>query len=480
MKHIQTKITLTYVAFAFLILVAVGVLSSIGVESYFTRNTVRDLGSQADAILLLVTRDAALPIDVVDQRLKELGRAANIRITLIDAAGRVLTDSDVPFSQLQQVENHLQRPEIQEALQKKIGSITRHSNTVGKDMLYIAKAVDTIPIAGGSHGLKFVRVSVPLEEVQRSLAEIRFNIFLAGVGVLLLVLVVSTFISRNISGPMAAIAEGVQRIRSGDLEARIDVNSDDEIGHVANAVNEMVGKLKEDIVHLKKLERVRSEFLGNVSHELRTPLFSLQGFLETLLEGAVDDPRVNREFLQKAFNHASRLNVLLGDLITISHIESGEMKMSFRYFKIKEFLRLVTRDFHPVAEQNRVKIRFEDLTPGDPEVLGDKERLRVVLDNLIQNAIKYNKPNGAVVLVCQREDGNVRVSVTDTGVGIEPEHQPRVFERFYRVDKNRSREVGGTGLGLAIVKHIIEAHGSTVSVTSTVGKGSTFSFTLKT
>jgi two-component system, OmpR family, phosphate regulon sensor histidine kinase PhoR len=480
MRHIQTKITLTYIVFAFLVIVAVGLLSSIGVESYFTRHLVRELGSHADAIVLLVTRDASLPGDTLDLRLKELGRAANIRITLIDATGTVLTDSDVPFSQLPRIENHLQRPEIQEALHKKIGWNTRHSTTVGREMLYMAKAVEIPPIPGVLQNLKFIRVSVPLENVQRSLAEIRFNIFLAGLGVLLLVFVVSTFISRRISRPMAAIAEGVQRIRSGDLEARIEVNSEDEIGQVANAVNDMVGKLKEDIVHLKKLERVRSEFLGNVSHELRTPLFSLQGFLETLMEGAVDDPKVNREFLQKAYSHASRLNVLLGDLITISHIESGEMKMSFRYFQIKEFLSHVAKDFQSVAEQNHVKIRFDDRIPGDPEVMGDKERLRVVMDNLIQNAIKYNKHDGTVVIACQSENGTVRVSVTDTGVGIEPDHQPRVFERFYRVDKNRSREVGGTGLGLAIVKHIIEAHGSTVRLTSAVGKGSTFSFTLKT
>jgi two-component system phosphate regulon sensor histidine kinase PhoR len=256
--------------------------------------------------------------------------------------------------------------------------------------------------------------------------------------------------------------------------------SDDEVGRVAQAVNEMVDKLKADIVQLKKLERVRTEFLGNVSHELRTPIFSLQGFLETLLEGAIDDPNVSRNFLKKAYNHSQRLNTLLGDLITISQIESGEMKMSFRYFNLREFLSTLVEEFHPTAEHSNVKLHLVEGLPSDVEVLGDKERLRVVLENLLDNAIKYNNPGGEATVSFERQSGNVLVKVADTGVGIAPEHQPRVFERFYRVDKTRSREVGGTGLGLAIVKHIIEAHGSSVQIESVVGKGSVFSFALKT
>jgi two-component system phosphate regulon sensor histidine kinase PhoR len=156
------------------------------------------------------------------------------------------------------------------------------------------------------------------------------------------------------------------------------------------------------------------------------------------------------------------------------------MMLSFRYFRVREFLNSIVNDFRDVAERNDVKVSLDVRLSGEVDVYGDKERLSVALANLVENAIKYNKPNGGVVVSCEQVNGHVRIRVADTGLGIETEHLSRIFERFYRVDKNRSRDVGGTGLGLAIVKHIIEAHGSTVSVESEVGKGSVFSFSLKT
>jgi two-component system phosphate regulon sensor histidine kinase PhoR len=174
-----------------------------------------------------------------------------------------------------------------------------------------------------------------------------------------------------------------------------------------------------------------------------------------------------------------RLNNLLTDLIDISRIESGEMKMSFRYFDLRDFLQNVLHELRPMAEQSGIRLFFEYESHAPVEVLGDKERLHEALNNLILNAIKYNNPNGEVRVSYDILDGAVRIVVADTGIGIAPEHLPRIFERFYRVDKERSRETGGTGLGLAIVKHIVEAHGSKVDVRSELGKGSAFSFTLR-
>jgi two-component system phosphate regulon sensor histidine kinase PhoR len=219
--------------------------------------------------------------------------------------------------------------------------------------------------------------------------------------------------------------------------------------------------------------------LGNVSHELRTPIFALQGMLETLLNGALDDRTVNRDFVQRALDNTQRLNTLLGDLIEISRIESGEMKMSFRYFDLSEFLEHIMEEMLPIARKNNLELLFTKFQEKI-EVLGDKERLRQVMINLIDNAIKYTNAGGNITLSCERANDGVRIEVKDTGTGISQEHLPRIFERFYRIDKERSREAGGTGLGLAIVKHIIEAHGSKVDVQSEVTKGSTFSFSLKT
>jgi two-component system phosphate regulon sensor histidine kinase PhoR len=277
---------------------------------------------------------------------------------------------------------------------------------------------------------------------------------------------------------LRAIADAVAKIRAGELSVTLPA-SPGNVGVLATEINALTTKLRQDLSEMKKLQRVRSEFLGNVSHELRTPIFSLQGFLETLLDGAVDDPHVNRDFLTKAYTHSQRLNTLLGELITISQIESGEMKMSFRYFNLATFLSTLIDEFRPTAEQYHARLQLAAGLPRDVEVQGDKERLRVVFENLIENAIKYNKPNGEVILSYEPHDAHVTIRVSDTGVGIAKEHQARIFERFYRVDTNRSREVGGTGLGLAIVKHIVEAHGSAITVTSEFGQGSTFTFDLK-
>jgi two-component system phosphate regulon sensor histidine kinase PhoR len=326
---------------------------------------------------------------------------------------------------------------------------------------------------------QYIRLCVPFEDVKDQINHIRSIVIIVGIGVMLVIVVVSIIVSRRITKPMEQIAYGVEQIRSGDLNAQLVISSNDEIGLVAHAINELVQKLKSDIVQLKKSEHVRSQFLGNVSHELRTPIFAVQGYLETLLNGAVDDPSVNRSFLEKAQSNLSRLNALLEDLINISQIESGEMKMSFRFFHVNEFLESIAKEFEPIAANRNVVLQLSLSTSADDEAFGDKERLRQVLNNLIGNAINYNKPKGEVVLSSEKTADGIQISVRDTGVGVPSEHISRIFERFYRVDNDRSRALGGTGLGLAIVKHIIEAHGSQVQVESKTGEGSIFRFVLK-
>ena len=480
MKRIQTKITLTYLVLAVVIIAGVGIISSFEIESLFESRLIHELEQQADIVHTLLTKETFSSERARAASIQSLAEVLGARITLIAEDGKVVVDSDVPFDQLSGVENHLLRPEVQDALSKMVGVNIRHSATVGRDFLYVAKQFkDSVPSAA-MENVRFIRISAHIEDMKKNVNDIRWDVFWAGIITLTLIIGASIVVSRRISRPMVAIAESVEKIRGGDLEKHIESTTDDEIGHVARAVNELVDKLKADIVELKKLQRARSEFLGNVSHELRTPIFTLQGYLETLLNGAVDDPSVNRLFIEKASAHAARLNALLNDLIDISRIESGDMKMSFRYFRINEFLELVVNDFQQAAIQRHVGLRLSMETGAEIEVFGDKERLRGVLSNLIDNAIKYNKEGGEVVVSTELQEGKVRIVVADTGAGIAEEHLTRIFERFYRIDKDRSREVGGTGLGLAIVKHIVEAHGSKVDVNSVVGKGTSFSFILKT
>jgi two-component system phosphate regulon sensor histidine kinase PhoR len=313
-----------------------------------------------------------------------------------------------------------------------------------------------------------------------------FPATLFSISLLLFILAVafSAWNARRLVRPLIDLVPQADEVAKGKLVVSNHGSHDvpAEVQSLARAIDRISENQARDLAAMQKLERVRSEFLANVSHELRTPIFAVQGFIETLLDGAIDDPEVNRDFLERARLQAARLNALLSDVIDISRIESGEMRMSFRLFDIVAFLSELVREMQVLAEFKKIKLHFTNKIEGGRsiEAFGDKERLKQVMINLIDNAIKYTNTGGnvEVELTLQAAD-SLRVTVTDTGIGIDAEHLPRLFERFYRVDKDRARNSpGGTGLGLAIVKHITEAHRGKLSVESEPGKGSSFSFTV--
>lgn len=269
----------------------------------------------------------------------------------------------------------------------------------------------------------------------------------------------------------------IRKIRKNELADSSSIKLGKLLEHLEFEVKEMYTQNENAIAYLKKLEKIRTEFLGNVSHELRNPIFAIQGYIETLRDGAIDDPKVNKHFLEKANQHTINLSNLLNDLIDISMIESGEMRMSYRYFDINEFLQSVCDQLKALADEKKLELIFHP-SKKNLKLFGDKNKLKQVLDNLITNAIKYTE-KGKVEILVETDPKFGKIIIRDTGIGIPEEDLSRIFERFYRVDKVRSREVGGTGLGLAIVKHIIEAHGSKILVKSKLGEGSEFSFTLK-
>jgi two-component system phosphate regulon sensor histidine kinase PhoR len=232
-----------------------------------------------------------------------------------------------------------------------------------------------------------------------------------------------------------------------------------------------------DITKLSKLEKVRRDFVANVSHELRTPLTAIKGYTETLLEGEIQDPSQLHEFLTVIANHAERLSLIVQDLLSLSQIESNDFKPSLQPVSLK---RLAERIVGIISDMTRKKLITLTLNiPEDiPKILADELLLEQAMLNLIDNAVKYTRGGGTVTLSAQSKGNEVEVSVSDTGIGIASEHLPRIFERFYRVDKGRSREMGGTGLGLSIVKNIIEKHGGRVWAESELNEGSTFFFTI--
>lgn len=269
----------------------------------------------------------------------------------------------------------------------------------------------------------------------------------------------------------------INRILDNKIENIQEILLDKNLSVVNESLKKIFLNNQNMLANLSKIEQYRTEFLGNVSHELRTPIFAMQGFLETLLNGALLDNTVNRSFVEKAYKHSQNLNTLLNDLIDISMIESGKMRMSFRYFNLSEFLQSVYLENLNLAQRKQLNLILDDVNPK-LMVFGDQDRLNQVLNNLIQNAIKYTD-SGYIKISTINIKNKVEIIIEDTGIGIPPEDIPRIFERFYRIDKNRSRAEGGTGLGLSIVKHILEAHGEKIRVESTLGKGSKFSFYLR-
>jgi len=234
---------------------------------------------------------------------------------------------------------------------------------------------------------------------------------------------------------------------------------------------------QKEIDELKNLEAFRREFIADISHELKTPIFAAQGFVHTLLDGAVNDKSVRGKFLKKAAKSLDGLDALVQDLMILSHIETGQIKMHFETFDLYELTEEVIEQLEDKAEKRNVKLQID----GEKHkvlVYADWQRISQVMTNLISNAIKHSFEGGHVTVILENTKKNVHVHVRDHGEGISAEHLSRIFERFYRVDKSRSREKGGTGLGLAIVKHILENHNTKTDVESTPGKGSDFSFKL--
>jgi len=255
----------------------------------------------------------------------------------------------------------------------------------------------------------------------------------------------------------------------------------DEVDYLVKQTVRASKMVEKEIQRLNQIENYRKEFIGDISHELKTPIFAIQGFLETLLNGALDDKEVNRDFLKKAMRNVNRLVYLTKDLMEISKLETGELKSSIEEVYIKELVHDVVESLNYKAQKETVNIIVHEVNEN-LKVMADRNQIKQVLINLIENGIKYNKEGGQVSIGVKENPKNVSkilLSVEDNGIGIDETDLERVTERFFRVDKSRSREKGGTGLGLSIVKHIMEAHGEQFYIKSEVNKGTKVSFTLR-
>lgn len=256
-----------------------------------------------------------------------------------------------------------------------------------------------------------------------------------------------------------------------------DMNKD-VLSEVKENVENWANDKTKEIVQLKQLEKYRREFLGNVSHELKTPIFNIQGYVLTLLDGGLEDPSINKAYLERTEKSINRMINIVEDLESISRLESGELKLEFEDFDIISLIEDVFEMQEMLANKYDIKLEFAANSPRLLKVYADKKRITEVLNNLVVNSIKYGRQGGKTTISFYDIGDQVMIEVADTGIGITEKDITRIFERFYRTDKSRSRDQGGTGLGLSIVKHIIEAHEQTINVRSKLGEGSSFTFTL--
>lgn len=290
-------------------------------------------------------------------------------------------------------------------------------------------------------------------------------------------------LDRFIYSKIKLIYKTIHRLKlaKGDLVQHYESNVN-SVEDVNKEVEDWAKSQSEEIASLKATAQYRREFLGNVSHELRTPIFNIQGYIMTLLDGGISDPEINIKYLKRTEKSIERMIEMVDDLEIISALESGELALKKTRFNLVEMVSEIIDHYEDRARKQGIHI-FIANRENHPQIIAeaDIERIRQVFTNLIDNAMKYmgNEPNPRIKISFYDMDENVLIEISDNGIGIAEENIPRLFERFYRVDKGRSRESGGTGLGLSIVKHIIEAHQQTINVRSTPGVGTTFSFTLR-
>ena len=404
---------------------------------------------------------------------RAMAAAAGGRLTVIAPGGVVLLDSE---ADPRKMENHGDRPEVKEALRGRLGTSIRKSPTLGLNFLYVAG-----PVKEGA-----VRLAVPLREVRSHVNELRRKLLLYMALAFLPAILLAGFFARYFSTRLGAIIDYASTLATGNFNTHLERVGHDEFGTLARQLNEtgdklrlMFEELQHEHVEMEKLERVRKDFVINVSHELRTPLASIQGYTETLLDGAIYDSEHNIRFLHIIRQNAERLGRLTADLLTLSRIELKSQRFQFASYYLNSLLQDSVESLQPVADKKKITLNF---TPADPktEVFCDSEAVHQMMSNLLDNAIKYTPEGGHITVSTEELGDGMCVRVHDTGIGIPQEELPRLFERFYRVDKARSREMGGTGLGLAIVKHMAKAQGGEVGVESVPEQGSTFWFTLPT
>lgn len=407
----------------------------------------------------------------MSEKLTDLATKTGSRINVIDSQGHVLIDT---HSSTEALGDHSARPEIIDALSNDYGRSVRYSETTKQDRMYTAAA-----IRSGGNLLGFARFSMPLEHSRDAVSTLQTSLLIFAVGGVVLALLAGGFLARRVTVPVSEMVQVAEALRRGDYDAKVKTITKDEIGRLGDTLNRLGSELTGKITELQRLENVRRDFVANVSHEIKTPLTSIKGYIETLLSGADEDKDVRHRFLLKIDRNASRLAAIVQDILSLAKIEAAEPEFKLHHVDLLPLITGVLARYDDVAASKNIRMNFKSHS-YHLTALGDNEALTQVIDNLLTNAIKYTPEGGRISITVRTTDENLTIEVADTGIGIPEEDLERIFERFYRVDKARSRDMGGTGLGLSIVKHLVSAMQGEIRVSSKYGSGSVFFVKLKT
>jgi len=336
-------------------------------------------------------------------------------------------------------------------------------------------------IAFASSGIQALFVLLILLVIE-GIKGIDFGFWILGIPLLVLLfnyIVTASALRQFIYRKVKTIYKNIQTVKKspGSIYQKVNLG-EDILGSAEMEVSEWAATKDKEIEYLKQSEQYRKDYLGNVSHELKTPIFTIQGYVQTLLDGGLEDEKINRRYLQKADKNVDRMINIIEDLETINQLESGQLTLNHDEFDIVSLAKesLYMTEFN--AQKKNITLRIKEGFRPNIKVYGDSDRIQQVITNLLSNSIKYGKQNGTTQIGFYDMEEVILVEISDNGIGIKENDLSRVFERFFRVDKSRSRDAGGTGLGLSIVKHIIEAHGQTINVRSKANLGSTFGFTV--
>lgn len=448
--------------FIVVLIVAMAISSIVISMSYYRLASHRVMEDMKPVLLLL---DATIDWESSDleKQIVEISSQMNndYRITIIDNDGSVLADSETGNPET--MENHKNRKEVKEAFQNGFGTKVRNSSTIKGSMMYAAYCSPT------QH--KVIRISIHHDVITDLMKMMVPSIAISLLLALSVAGVLTNKFANSVTKPILEISHKLEGIYDEKIDFNFPHYQYDELNIIARTTTDMSKSVQDYIRKLEKEKTIRQEFFSNASHELKTPLTAIRGYAELLQSGMASDTQMQKEFLGRIHSEVEEMTSLINDILMISRLETKELMPTKEMLCVKSVAEEVKKTLKPLADENNVSLEIHCC---DEFVYMDRSHLQGILSNLMGNAVKYNRPGGFVQTDITMDSTSLSIRVEDSGIGIAKEDQKRIFERFYRVDKGRSKRVAGTGLGLSIVKHVTEFYGGCVSAESQSGVGSTF------